>query len=80
MVQNNNFYACLWNIIEGIRNNRYFLLLLLLEKLLLLLLPNLDHIKHQHQETANHSEHSFVNCKLLQAATRYKHSTLIQQN
>ena len=31
------------------------------------------HIKHQHQETANHLEHSFANCYWLH--TRYKHST-----
>ena len=30
------------------------------------------HIKHQHQETVNHSEHSFVHCCWLH--TRHKHS------
>ena len=31
------------------------------------------HIKHQHQETANYSEHGFANCYWLH--TIYKHST-----
>ena len=38
----------------------------------------LYHIKHQHQETANRSEHSFANCYWLH--TRYKHSIPTRQN
>ena len=36
------------------------------------------HIKHQHQETANHSEHSFVHCYWLY--TRHKNSRPARQN
>ena len=36
------------------------------------------HIKHQHQETANHSKHSFANCYWLHM--RYKHSTPTRRN
>ena len=34
-----HFYVCMWKIIEGVRNNKYFLLLLLLGKTLSSLTP-----------------------------------------
>ena len=36
------------------------------------------HIKHQHQETANHSEHSFLHCYWVH--TRHEHSRPARQN